>query len=99
MIKWFKKVLAMLIRYHLAGKGYQFIEPSLVKVTPSLVYKGKIAPAGKVFYIASLKYRGVYFHKDVAIERKDISPADEKKLIRLCQVKFVRGIEKRINKA
>lgn len=90
--------IARLYSYYLVSNGMHIVDPNDVEVYTSLIHKGAIAPAGKVFYIAKLKLNGVLYHKNVAIYRKNIPPSEEKLLIRKCQRIFANGITKRLNK-
>lgn len=66
-----------IINYIKITSGEVLISPSDIMVDTSLVWKGEIAPFGKVFYIAKYRMNGVFYSKNVEINRRDLPPVKE----------------------
>lgn len=78
--------------------GKNIVNPSDVKIDTSLVWKGEVAPTGYVFYIAKLRLNGVFYSKNISINRRNISPEKESMLRWKAQRIFAETITNRINK-
>jgi hypothetical protein len=68
-----------------------------VIVDTSLIWKGEMAPAGKVFYIAKYKGHGMFYSKNVEINRKDLPPIKESMIKYRIQRIFANTITERLN--
>jgi hypothetical protein len=84
--------------YILVVNGKSIVNPNDVKIETSLVWNGEIAPKGYIFYIAKLKLNGVFYSKNVSINRRNISASQESMLRWKAQRIFAEGITKRLNK-
>lgn len=87
-----------LVNYVKVSRGKEIISPSDVTIETSLVWRGKIAPKGRCFYIAKVKYKNRLFTQNVAINRRNVSLAQESILKYRAQRFFAETITNRINK-
>lgn len=78
--------------------GQIIVNPGDVRVDTSIVWRGEIAPPHKVFYIAKLKLHGVYYTKNVAVYRKDLSIQQELMLKWKAQRLFAESLTRQLNK-
>lgn len=95
------KLLALYYRlknYMLVNSGKIIVSPSDVKIDTSLIWKGEIAPNGYIFYIAKLRLNGVFYSKNVSINRRNISQIEESNLKYKAQRIFANTITERVNK-
>lgn len=98
IIIYFLTLYYKLINYIRVTRGDILISPSDVTVDTSLLWKGEIAPTGMVFYIAKYKFRGIFYSKNVEINRKNIPPIYEVVVKHRVQTIFANTITKRVNK-
>lgn len=87
-----------IVNYIKVSRGGVVISPSDVTIETSLVWRGKIAPKGRCFYIAKVNYNGRLFTQNVAINRRNVSIAEENTLKYRAQRFFAETITNRINK-
>lgn len=95
------KIIAFYYRlknYIKVVNGKNIVNPNDVRINTSLVWKGKVAPSGYVFYIAKLTLNGVFYSKNISINRRNISPEKESMLRWKAQRIFAEAITERINK-
>jgi Txe/YoeB family toxin of Txe-Axe toxin-antitoxin module len=87
-----------IIKYIKVRSGKIIVSPEDIKIETSLVWKRKIAPKGKVFYIAKANVNGVIFTKNVSIQRRNMSSDDEAMLKWRAQRIFANTVTQQINK-
>lgn len=95
------KIIAFYYRlsnYVKVTNGKNIVNPHDVRIDTSLVWKGKVAPDGYVFYIAKLTLNGVFYSKNISINRRNISRGEESMLCWKAQRIFAEAITERINK-
>lgn len=101
LIKWVVKILAFyyrIINYIKVTSGYILISPSDIIVDTSMLWKGEIAPKNKVFYITKYRMNGVFYSKNIEINRKDLPPIQEVMLKYRVQRIFANTITEMMNK-
>lgn len=73
--------------------GYIFPQKEAVKVNVTTVHKGKMAKAGSVFYVASLKFGDTTYTRCIPVDRHGIDDARENEVKGLFRDRFYQDIK------